>query len=359
MTHDAPPAPVPLLPLLVSADFEHRRHGNLRVALWDTDFLLNQVRDSLMTPNPLWAGFSGIQLRQYASQHVFTELYRDDGHGHPSKWHKLADQVAAQGSPTAPAVFRDRFETKFMPDITFVEMGDLFADHPLAVAVGAVRNGKGASDVPTAQLAVLLSRLRPVAYSHDQHLYKSGVAPRPASLPSVRGAEHQVSTGEHIQVGALGLGAGSVAGVDYIARTIGNWLGLQTWLTRALTIGAGVFLLSSPHRRHAIGKRLTPVAEFVFEQIVRAQDGLRLLDTHAVNVDLSESIEARIAETLVVRARTGPLLAREIQDQLRSCDPSLLDVPSTGALRALLDEASCFEEGPRWRYSLGHRHAQD
>ncbi len=359
MTHDAPMAPVELLPLLASAGFEYRRHGNLRVALWDTDFLLNQVRDSLKTPKPLLTGFSGVQLRQYASQHVFAELYRDDGHGHPSKWHKLAEQAAAQGSPTAPAVFRDRFETKFMPDITFVEMGDLFADHPLAVAVGAARNGKGASDVPTAQLAVLLSRLRPVAYSHDEHLYKFGVAPRPETLPSVHGAEHQVSTGEHIQVGAFGLGAASVAGVDYLARTIGNCFGLQTWLTRALTIGAGAVLLSSPHRRHAIGKRLTPVVEFVFEQIARAQDGLRLLDTHAVNVDPSESIEARIAEMLVARAQSGPLLAREIQDQLRSCDPSLLNVPSTGELRAVLHATPCFEEDPRRRYSLGHRCARE
>lgn len=95
--------------------------------------------------------------------------------------------------------FRPAFETKFMPSITFVDMGELFADHPLAVKVRMVRNGKGASDVPTAQLAVLLSRLRPVTYSHDAHLNKSGVAPRPANLLTAHGAEHRVEQGEHIQ----------------------------------------------------------------------------------------------------------------------------------------------------------------
>jgi hypothetical protein len=162
----------------------------------------------------LLTGFSGINLQQYASQHVFTELYGDDGHGHPTKWHKLSEQAGADDTPQSPETFRNAFESKFLPEISFVEMGALFADHPLATAVRAIRNGKGRSDVPTAQLAVLLSRLGPVAYCHDEHLYKSGVAPRPRHLLTVRGAEDRVAQGEHVQVGAFGLSAGALAGID-------------------------------------------------------------------------------------------------------------------------------------------------
>lgn len=301
-------------------------------------------------------GFSGIQLHQYASEHVMTELYRDAGYGQPTKWHKLSAQATAGGAPVSADSFRDIFESKFMPSITFVDMGELFADHPLAAKVRMVRNGKGASDVPTAQLAVLLSRLRPVAYSHDEHLYKSGVAPRPASLLTAHGAEHRVEQGEHIQVGAFGLAAGTLAGLDYLARAIGAWVGAPTWLTRVLTIAAGALAMSSQERRHAVGRKVLPVLEFVLDQIAAAQAGLRLLDSHAVNVESSTSIESRIAEALVIRAASGPILVREIQQELRAQVPALVDVPSVDELRSVLRSRPCFEEHQRWRYTLGHRY---
>ena len=349
------PAALPLLPVLASAGFGQRRHGGLRVALWDTDFLLNQVRDSLTPSGSLLTGFSGIQLRQYASQHVYTELYRNDSYGHPTKWHKLSEQAVANGAPVPPQTFQEAFQERFLVDITFVEMGDLFTDHPLAVAVRAIRNGKGASDGPTAQLAVLLSRLRPVTYSHDKHLYESGVAPEPSTLPGVRQAEHKVAQGEHIQVGAAGIGFGTVAGIDYLARSVSTYLGVPTWLTRLVTAGVGAWALWNPDRRAAVGRVLGPIGDFVLEHVERAQEGLRHLDEHAVDVEPSDAIQARIAEVSVLRATSRPLLAREIQEGLSSCDPRY-EVPSASELRAVLDAAPCFEEGPRWRYSLGHRH---
>lgn len=144
--------------------------------------------------------------------------------------------------------------------------------------------------------------------------------------------------------------------MDYLARAIGAWVGAPTWLTRVLTIGAGALALSSQERRHAVGGKVLPVLEFVLEQIAAAQDGLRLLDTHAVNAESSTSIESRIAEVLVIRAASGPLLVREIQEELRAQDPALVDVPSVDELRSVLWSTPRFEEHQRWRYTLGHRY---
>jgi hypothetical protein len=345
-------------PPVALSGFESRRHGNLRVALWDTDFLLNQVRSSLHPSTSVQAGFLGLRLQQYASQHVFTELYGDDGHDHPTKWHKLSEQAMAAEAPPPQEAFRDAFESDFLPKITFVEMGDLFAGHPLAVGVRSVRNGKGASDVPTAQLAVLLSRLSPVAYSHDEHLYKSGVAPRPRHLSSVESAERQVAQAEHVQVGVAGVGAGAIVGIDYVARTVGGTLGSPPWLSRLLCLGAVAVMLRGPKRRQALGRVGVPLGRLLFEQIERSHEGLRFLDEHAVTVEASDTVEARVAEALTVSVRSSPLLAHEVQDALRTCDPTLVDVPTVRELRTVLSTTPCFEERPRWRYTLGHRYEQ-
>jgi len=347
-----------MLPILASAGFEARRHGTLRVAVCDTDFLMNQVAAAANSSTSLLAGFSGINVRAYAAQHVFDELYRDDGHGHPTKWHKLSEQAQDAGVPVPASAFRDAFEDRLLPKLTFVNLGNLFADHPLVDGVRSVRNGRGASDVPTAQLAVLLSRLRPVTYSHDEHLYKPGVAPRPRHLPAVRGAEHQVAQGEYLQVGVLGLTAGSVASVDYVGRAVGHWLGSPVWLTRLVAVGLGAWALWSPARRAGISRLLGPVAEAFFEQLEHVSEALVLLDSASAAVPPLNTIECRIAEVLVRHANEGPLLAREIQDRLSTCDPAWRQVPTIQKLRSVINESPCFEESPRWRYSLGHRYVQ-
>lgn len=347
-----------ILPTLASAGFERRRHGTLRVAVCDTDFLMNETATAANPLTSLLAGFSGINLRKYAAQHVFDELYGDDGHGHPTKWHKLSGQARVAGAWMPPATFRDAFEDAFLPELTFVDLGDLFVDHPLVQGVCAVRNGRGASDVPTAQLAVLLSRLRPVTYSHDEHLYKPGVAPRPRTLPSVRGAENQVAHGEHLQVGAFGLTAGSAAGADYVARTIGHWMGAPAWLSRLVLLGLGTWVFWSPARRAAAARTFRPAIEFYFAQLEMVSEALVLLDAAAVAAEPLDSVECRIAEVLVRQAGEGPLLATEIQDSLRTCDPSLVHVPTIDELRSVLNQSPCFEERPRWRYNLGHRYAR-
>lgn len=74
-----------VLPALASAGLEARRHGTLRVAVCDTDFLMNQTKAAANPTTVLLAGFSGINSRAYSAQHVFDELYRDDGYGHATK----------------------------------------------------------------------------------------------------------------------------------------------------------------------------------------------------------------------------------------------------------------------------------
>lgn len=148
-----------MLPTLASAGFEARRHGTLRVAVCDTDFLMNLTEAATNPVTSLLAGFSGINQRAYAAQHVLDELYRDDGYGHPTKFHKLSEQAHEAGNRLPASAFREAFEDRLLPKLTFVYMGDLFADHPLVDRVRNTHNGRGASDVPSAQLAVLLSRL--------------------------------------------------------------------------------------------------------------------------------------------------------------------------------------------------------
>lgn len=349
---------ISILPTLTTAGFEARRHGTLRVAVCDTDFLMNEVAAAADPLTSILAGFSGINVRAYAAQHVFDELYGDDGHGHPTKWHKLSEQAQDADAPLRASAFRDAFEERFLPKLTFVNLGNLFADHPLVDGVRSVRNGRGASDVPTAQLAVLLSRLRPVTYSHDEHLYKPGVAPRPRHLPAIRGAEQQVAQGEYLQLGAVGLTAGSVASVDYVGRAVGHLLGSPVWLTRLVTAGLGAWALWSPARRAGLARMLSPAADAFFNQLKHVSEALALLDSASAAVPPLDTIECRIAEVLVRHANEAPLLAKEIQDGLITCDPALRQVPTIHGLRAVINESACFEESPRWRYGLGHRYVR-
>jgi hypothetical protein len=183
-------------PALENADMERRRlegaipprafgtnynFGSPRVALLDTDYILNRVAAAPARFQML-DSFPGLRLRAVASKHVLDELYSPDNHGYRHKWDKLAEQAAERGAPVAPGVFRDTFESRYLERITFVEAGGLFANDPYVEHVRRRRNGRGASDAPTAQVAVLLSRLQPIVYSHDEHLWKPGLAPRPRAI---------------------------------------------------------------------------------------------------------------------------------------------------------------------------------
>jgi len=53
------------------------------------------------------------------------------------------------------------------------------------------------------------------------------------------------------------------------------------------------------------------------------------------------------------------MLAKEIQSELTVCDPTFVGVQTIEELRAILRSTPCFEEGPRYRYELGHCYRGD
>lgn len=151
--------------------------GSTRVAILDTDYILNQLKDRVRfgIGCRTSAGPPVGQARSFASSHVLQELYKADALGNRDKWDKLAKQSQSEGWPRRPDTFREIFESEYLEDITFVNVSGMFEDDPIAQKVRL----RGASDTPTAQLAVLLARARPIVHSHDHSLWEPGLAPAP------------------------------------------------------------------------------------------------------------------------------------------------------------------------------------
>jgi hypothetical protein len=113
--------------------------GSTRVAILDSDYILNQIAE--MVDNPT-TGFMRMgppftRARAFASAHVLRELYQSDKLGYRNKWEKLADQAAQRGLHTKPADYHETFREAFMPHVTFVDVGDMFADAEVTKAVHA------------------------------------------------------------------------------------------------------------------------------------------------------------------------------------------------------------------------------
>jgi hypothetical protein len=168
-----------------------------RVAILDTNYILNKVKERVRLGTAGWlVRLPGLKTHCFASRHVLDELYRADQHGHRHKWDKLAEQSVKEGWTTPADTFRQAFEEEYLGQIRFVEVGGMFEDEPHPVAVRTRGHGQGIPDSPTAQLAVLLSRTRPIVYAHDDDLYKPGVAPRPKTLAAVEAAHRDIEKGQ-------------------------------------------------------------------------------------------------------------------------------------------------------------------
>jgi hypothetical protein len=328
---------------------------NYRAAvIYDTDFLLNSVTASVLHDRePTWTLPSG-----YASQHVFDELYRPDAYGHRHKWDKLSEQAAEAGRTIPSTQFQEMFETEYLPRIRFVEMGDQFADQPIALRVRDTHGGRGKSDVPTAQLAVLLSRVGVVVFSHDKHLRGPGLAPSASHLVAAADAEHNVVDGEHAQAGLAGATVLSVWGVDRGLRAVGAAVGANPWLVRGVALGGLIALFWDPARREAFGRSARPLVDGLADLYANVSANLAVVREHVVNVPASESIEARVAEAFVRGSARGPMLAGELHAILVSDGDVDDPPPSVGDLRTVLGRSPSFVEGPRWRFSLGHCYEQ-
>jgi hypothetical protein len=332
--------------------------GTPRAVILDTDFILNQVIDAVALGSLSSVLSAGLHRQTYASQHVFDEFYGEDAYGRPTKWHKLSEQAKAGGEVIAHTVFQIKFEADYLSDLAFVRMGDLFVDHPLVDKVRRAENGRGACDAPTAQLAVLLSRVHPVNYSHDRHLRKTGVAPRWLhEVDAAHQAEGQVAHSEQIYIGTAGLGGLTLAGFDKLVVRIGSLIGISPLLSRMTAIaGLGVVVAKRPDLRQKVGRALNPLLQHFLDQHGRMANGLELLELSAVDVEVSDSIESKIAEVLVRHGGGEAMLVPEIRGYLATEVQMGENAPSVAELRRLLKKTPCFEEGPRWRYRLGHQY---
>jgi hypothetical protein len=123
---------------------------------------------------------------------VLQELHKADALGNRDKWAKLAKQSQSEGWPRGPDTFREIFESEYLEDITFVNVSGMFEDDPIAQKVRL----RGASDTPTAQLAVLLARARPIVHSHDHSLWEPGLAPAPERVQVVITAGRPVESAD-------------------------------------------------------------------------------------------------------------------------------------------------------------------
>lgn len=319
------------------------------VAIFDTDFILNHVRDrvrdgGVYTDSPLMGG------RAFASSHVLEELYEPDDYGHRHKWDKLAEQSENGGWPTPSDVFQTTFEDEYLEHITFVDVNGMFENDSLVERVRV----RDASDAPTAQLAVLLARADPVIYSHDAHLWKSGAAPSPEVLPVVVASGRQVDLVNHSMEGVSLVGAAIVMAAGSAARSAATLARVPKWTARFATVAGIGWFFAGHDRRLKLVKLLKPLGQLIGEQLDNARGAVKVLASAVVRVDFMDGIEHRVAEVLALRSGGGGLLAREIREQLMLHDSSTTG-PSIPEIRRILTTAPCFVEERRYRYQLGRR----
>jgi hypothetical protein len=326
-----------------------------QVILLDTTNIMNRVaaRVVRLVREPRSTSIE-LPTRVYASDHVMSELYRGDDWGSSSsKWDKLSQQTAAEGRRVPASRFADMFEREYLPRIVFVDMGQLFEDHRLVESVRRRRGGRGASDAPTAQLAVLLSRMNPVVFSEDSDLSKPKVAPPIAALPAVASATSAVA--EHAQLTAAGalIGVGAVAGIDRGLRGFAHVLGLSPWIGRGILALGGAWMFASTDRRNAIGRAIAPAVETLAHHSEAARRADAVLAAARVDVVPHDGLEACIAEALVRASHIGDLLASTVMAGIER--PSgRTKAQMMAEVRATLKNAPCFEETTRGRFALGH-----
>lgn len=327
--------------------------GQPRVGVFDTDYLMNEVAARVLGQGPRLP-FSSLFRHAFIPRHVLDELYRPDSYGHRHKWDKLSSQAAdLHRLVIPPAAFQNVFEASYLPYLRVVDMGDLYTDEPEVGRVRLSGGGRGASDVPTAQLAVLLSRLHPIVFAHDKHLRRPRVAPRTELLRAARGAEGVVQLGEGTVMSlTAGLGGGGYL-LDQAVTRFGAAFGVGPWWSRVMLGALGAWLLADRERRAWIGQHAAPVLDFVGSQLENAGEALNILAAAAAPIAPRGDLPARMAEVFVrVLARRGPVLARDVQDALvlHEDDSELLS-----EIRMALQSQPCFVEGPRHHYSLGRR----
>jgi hypothetical protein len=306
------------------------------------DELKAQVRPDIYSRGVIGTSSS---KRSYlvAATHVYEEMYRSDRLGFPDKFHKLASQAEREGWPTDQGDFKRTFETEYLPRITFVEMGDLFLDHPVVQSVGNV------SDVPTAQLAVLLACDMPVVLSTDSHLRRPGLAP--SDLGTVYLAAARMETSELSVYASAYVSTAAVQQVNVGVKRAAEYLDIPpalAWTGLVIVLGiVAYFALKTPERREAVGKTLSPVVGFYGEIYKGGEEAKETLAQLSMPRPSPPSLAQRVAKVFI--DHDYPISMASIHASLHSY---LGDPPPTedDVLTTLVD-LPCFttEDGEHWR----------
>lgn len=329
--------------------------GTTRTVILDTDYLLNQVKEGVRNGGSLFlrGGQPLGNVRAFASSHVLDELYQRDQLGHRHKWDKLSQQSTVEGWPRAPEAFRTFFVRHFLSAITFVDVTGMFEDELVVQNVRAI----DPKDARTAQLAVLLSRMRPIVYTHDRSLWKPGLAPQPMQFQAVLAAGHDLESGETAVRGVTYVGAAIVWGVDGVTNRTATLFKVPRWVPYLALAGAATWYLIGKERRDKVFEALKPVGDFLTLEMKLASHSIEVLTAAVANVPEDDHLECRVAEVLARCGDDERLLAREIQDRASKHSPSLA-VPTIPEIRAVLSNPS-FVQGPRYRYRLGRTYSAD
>lgn len=315
-----------------------------RVGVLDTDALMNDLARHVASGGrlPPLALPQGLGTAWLAARHIFDEFYSRDDYGHEDKFVKLAKQASANGSAIEAHRFRAAFESMYLPRIRFVDVGSVLLDLNLPRSVTHDK------DVPTAQLAALVSLAGCVVYSHDKHLRRPGIAPN--DLAPVVAASHLASLGDAATAGTSALGLASAfllnEGVAFAARTL-RVPKLVAWSALAVLIA---WTMSDEQRRQDASRVLIPSGRAIAASWIAGEEGRRALDAVAVSLTDEVPIECRVAKILVQSA--SPVLVREVRRELQLRE-EVWPVPTDQRLRALPRSLPCFVEVERHRWQLG------
>jgi hypothetical protein len=325
------------------------RFGGRRIALLDTDHIFNALGNAV---NPEFCERApGSPLEQssrcFATVQVLQELYRrDERFDQRHKFDKLAKQFDDRGWSATAGAFREVFEQRYAQRITFVEVGNLFVNHPV---VELVRR-KDPKDVPTGQLSVLFSRVDPIVYSHNKDLSEPGVAPIEELLTRVLAAGRKVDLSEGAVQGAYGLSAGAVLATNAGLRAAAHALRVPVWLPWLLVSAATGWALLDDDRRSRFVRIAKPIADVVLDQVQSTLENLQLMATAVPRVAPQPDIECRIVAVMVDDDERRGFLASEVRTALRADDAGR--VPTESELRRILD-VQPFLKKRGYRYYLG------
>ena len=301
----------------------------------DANAILSSV-DNDCRKGPHWRSrllrmTSGGTAVLYAPDHIYTEVYR--------RLPKIA-----RSSPVPLDALRERFETEYLPALRYVTVDTAAIADPQVLAI------TDPDDVPTGQLAKLIAPC--VVFSEDRHLRKPGLAPpawRDAAQFAVDlagGVTGQRITGNLATLPFRG-GAGLLA---FLSRKTG----VSPWIIGGITAVAAAYVLSSPQRRHMVGRYVVPVAEALVKEMERSA----ALEQHGI-AGLRQILLAALAEpdakqqAAVVLARSDePLLAREVQQRALRLFPGDR-VPTVTELRTALRDGPEFVQPERYRWQFG------